>query len=421
MKILGRLLDDARGAVAVIFGLLLPVLLGVTGLGIEIGYWYTERDRLQIAADTAAYSALVAYSVDQDLSKARAVGERQAAASGLRNGQIEIVIPAPGGTLGPNSSRAVLSTDATLFLTALFLPEGSIKIGVDSYAVMEELPASPPCMLALKPAQERSIILAASVQARMNCVVATNSTSLNAVWAEGTASLTADCVKAPGTIGTNGGARVTLTQCPAYQREVSDDAFAETPYWGSAKVPDTGVFVDQHVTQGRYGVGRPAGSQLQPGKYGNIVEVDGEVTLAPGIYYFSKGFRATPGSRITGHGVTIYVDQTKVLDIAQNVTWDLKAPTTGPTKGMAIMGNPAIKGGDVRLIGVLGNVEGGIYFPEQRVLTEAGPNLPKARCTQLVASVIDVRGAGTINNDCTDTVAGGPGKFGPVRLAKGPA
>src|SRR5690606_34870490 len=145
----------------------------------------------------------------------------------------------------------------------------------------------------------RSIVFAASVQANMNCVVATNSASNDAVWAEGTATLTADCVKTPGTIGTNGGARVMLSDCPAYERATSEDPFATTPYWGSAAVPDTNVLADQHIAQGRYGVGRTAGGILQPGKYGKTVEIDGTVTLMPGIYYFSAGFRATNGSRIT--------------------------------------------------------------------------------------------------------------------------
>src|SRR5690606_1540313 len=141
--------------------------------------------------------------------------------------------------------------------------------------------------------------------------------------------------------------------CPngSYERETSTDPFAGTPYWGSSGAPDPGFFADQSVSQGRNGVGRPGGSTLQPGKYGKIVEIDGNVTLAPGVYYCSAGFRATKGSKITGEGVTIYVDQTKLLDITQDVSWNLTAPTTGPTAGIAIMGNPAITGGTVRLIG----------------------------------------------------------------------
>ncbi len=418
-------LRDERGAVAVIFGLLLPALLGIAALAIEVGYWYSEKDKLQIAADTAAYSALVSYAVDKDLDKALAVGVAQARSSGFSgtDAQINIQIPSPDGTLGPNSSRAVLEVNTRLFLSTLFLNAASMDIGVSSYASMDEVLENGPCMLALKPGQSRSILIAASVKVNMNCVVATNSATNNAIWVEGQASLTATCVRTPGTIGTNGGATVTLKDCTngTYPRETSEDSFSSTPYWGSPAIPDTGFNVDQAISQGRYGPSMPGGNVLKPGKYGKQVEIAGPVTLLPGIYYFSAGFRATSGGRITGDGVTIYVDQSKVLDIAQNVAWDLKAPTSGPTSGMAIMGNPANTSSSVRLIGILGNVEGAVYFPNQKLETESGPNLASPRCTQIVASTIDIRGSGIINNDCESRTGGNSASIGRVRLARGPA
>ncbi|KRA98226.1 hypothetical protein ASD83_14420 [Devosia sp. Root685] len=415
---------DSAGSVAIIFGLLLPCLLGFAALAIEVGYWYSEKNKLQIAADTAAYSALVAYGIDDNLDKAIAVGVAQARASGFSgtDAEIEILIPSQDAALGPNSSRANLVVNTKLFLSSLFLNTGTIDIGVNAFATMDAVGTPAPCMLALKPNQSRSIVMAASVKTNMNCVVATNSASNDAIWVEGSASLTATCAKTPGTIGTNGGAWVSLTDCPGgYARETSTDPLSSTPFWGSPAIPDTGFFADQAISQGRYGVGMPGGNILKPGKYGKQVEIDGTVTLLPGIYYFTAGFRAAPGSRITGDGVTIYLDQSRVLDIAQNVAWDLKAPTSGPTEGMAIMGDPSRTGGSVRLIGILGNVEGGVYFPNQTLLTESGPNLSTARCTRLVASTIDIRGGGTVNNDCSGSTGGAGGGNGRVRLAKGSA
>lgn len=419
-----RFIRHEGGAIAVIFGLLLPALLGFSALAIEVGHWYTERDKLQMAADVAAYSALVAYSTDGKLAAAIDTGRAQARASGFigTDEQIAIAIPSPDGTLGPNSSRAMLRANPRLYLSALFLDLASIDIGVVSYAVFDPIADPVPCMLALKSNQSRSIVMAASVQVDMNCLVASNSTRGDAVWAEGTASLTASCIKTPGSTATNGGARITVTDCPNGQidHSTSSQPFTDMPYWGDPGVPDTATFIDQSVSQGRYGVGRPGGPNLNPGKYGKQVEIDGTVTLAPGIYYFSAGFRATPGSRITGQGVTIYVNQSKVLDIAQNVQWNLTAPTTGPTAGMAIMGNPAITGGTVRLIGIIGNVEGAIYFPNQALQTESGPNIASTRCTQIVASTIDIRGSGSIRNDCSGQSGGSSGSAATVRLAKGP-
>jgi len=418
-------MDCANGSVAVIFGILLPALLGIAALGIEIGHWYSERDRLQIAADTAAYSALMAYSIDKNLDNAVAVGSAQARASGFTDtiDQIEIAIPSPDGSLGPNSSRAVLRANTRLYLSSLFLNAGSIDIGVKSYATMDQATQPAPCMLALKANQSRAIVMAASVKVDMKCSVASNSSSNDAIWAEGTASLRADCASLPGNIATNGGASITLTSCAggSYPRQTTNDYLSSTPYWGSTDVPDTPLLADAGISQGVYGAGLTGGSVMQPGKYGKQVDILGTVTLKPGIYYFSEGFRAAPGARIVGEGVTIYVNQTKVLDIAQNVAWDLSAPTSGPTKGIAIMGNPAITGGTVRLIGIIGNVKGSVYFPHQTLQTESGPNLAQARCTQIVASTIDIRGDGRITNDCSGGGSVGTGGSSKVRLARGPA
>lgn len=420
-----RFFANTEGAVAVIFGILLPALLGIAALGIEIGHWYSERNTLQMAADTAAYSALVAYHGGIEKPKAIAIGKARARASGFTgsDAQISITIPSPDTSLGPNSARAVLAVNTQLYLSALFLDAGSIGIGVTAHATVDEVSAAGPCMLALKSNQSRAIVMASSVRLDMKCVVASNSGAADAIWAEGTAALRADCASLPGNIATNGGASVTLTDCPgnAYPRQTTDDYMISTPFWGSSAVPDTGYFVDQSISQGRYGAGMPGGAILQPGKYGKQVEIDGTVTLKPGIYYFTNGFRAAPGSKISGQGVTIYVDQTKVLDIAQGVSWDLTAPTSGPTKGMAIMGKPSVQGGTVRLIGVMGNVEGGIYFPNQTLQTENGPNLATARCTQIVASTIDIRGTGTIANDCSAGGAVAAGGASRVRLAAGAA
>lgn len=425
MNTVSRFMDCASGGVAVIFGILLPALLGIAALGIEIGHWYSERDKLQIAADTAAYSALVAYSIDKNLDNAVAVGSAQARASGFTGSinQIEIAIPSPDGTLGPNSSRAVLRANTRLYLSSLFLNAGSIDIGVTSYATMDEATEPAPCMLALKSNQSRAIVMAASVKLDMKCSVASNSGANDAIWAEGTASLRADCASLPGNIATNGGGKVTLTSCPGgtYPRQTTADYLSTTPTWGSTAVPDTPFFADAGISQGRYGAGMAGGTVMQPGKYGKQVEIAGTVTLQPGVYYFSNGFRATEGARIVGTGVTIYVDQTKGVDVAQNVAWNLSAPTTGPTKGIAIMGNPAVTGGTVRLIGIIGNVQGSVYFPNQTLQTESGPNLPGARCTQIVAATIDIRGSGSISNDCAGGGSVGVSGETRVRLARGPA
>lgn len=419
------LFANEKASVATLFAILLPCLLGFAGIATETGLWYSEKLRIQIASDAAAYSALLDYSISGDLKAAVAAGKREAQYSGFQGSadkiRIEILSSASG-----DSTYSVATIDDTipLFFTQLFIRAEILPIGVQSYAAMGSA-SSNVCMLALNGTVSRSILIAAGVQVGMkNCVAASNSKAADALWMEGSTRLTLDCVSTPGGIGTNGGATLVMNDCTRtdYQRDTHADPLAGTPFWGDPAVPATGIFVDAAISQGRYGPGMPGGGTLSPGAYGKQVEIAGDVLLTPGIYYFSNGFRATNGARIVGNGVTIMVDQSKTVDIAQSVAWDLSAPTGGPTKGVAIMGNPKnTSTNNVRLIGVMGNVEGAIYFPNQPLLTESGPNKTSSACTTLVARSIDIRGNGSIATDCSGKGSGSSGgKDSKVRLVEGP-
>ena len=53
-KLLPGFLRDKRGGVMIYTGLALPVLLGFSGLSVDVGSWYLERRTAQQAADHAA-------------------------------------------------------------------------------------------------------------------------------------------------------------------------------------------------------------------------------------------------------------------------------------------------------------------------------------------------------------------------------
>lgn len=51
------MLRDRRGAIAIMVAVGLPALLGLVGLAVDLGIWYREQSRLQLAADAAAMGA----------------------------------------------------------------------------------------------------------------------------------------------------------------------------------------------------------------------------------------------------------------------------------------------------------------------------------------------------------------------------
>ena len=56
-----RFARSTSGAVAAMTVLLFPVLLGVAGLAVELGFWYTVKRAMQGAADSAVYEAALTY------------------------------------------------------------------------------------------------------------------------------------------------------------------------------------------------------------------------------------------------------------------------------------------------------------------------------------------------------------------------
>ncbi len=83
-------------------GVLMPVLIGVAGLGAEAGMLFYQHRSLQSAADAAAYSAAIAYSYDTSADITT---------------QAESVVASYGFTLGAGTNQADVTATATTVAT----------------------------------------------------------------------------------------------------------------------------------------------------------------------------------------------------------------------------------------------------------------------------------------------------------------
>jgi Flp pilus assembly protein TadG len=63
-----RFRQDRRGVVAIAVAILLPVLIGFAGLGVEVGMWFAIQRQNQSAADAAAISAALEYAAQIQIS-----------------------------------------------------------------------------------------------------------------------------------------------------------------------------------------------------------------------------------------------------------------------------------------------------------------------------------------------------------------
>src|SRR3954470_2947295 len=94
-----------KGAIAVVTAVALPLLLGFTALGVEVGHWYLVQRQMQGAADAAAISAAAEYIRNINSLSYQDVGVQYAALNGFS-------IPADNVCLYGVSCSIVQAVDA---------------------------------------------------------------------------------------------------------------------------------------------------------------------------------------------------------------------------------------------------------------------------------------------------------------------
>lgn len=57
-RTLRAFVDSRQGAIVVMAALLMPILVGAIGLGVEVGLWFQQKRSLQTMADAAAIAAV---------------------------------------------------------------------------------------------------------------------------------------------------------------------------------------------------------------------------------------------------------------------------------------------------------------------------------------------------------------------------
>lgn len=94
-RLLARLLHDEEGAYLLYMTLTIPILLGLAALGTEGALLTYYHRQVQSAADAAAYSAAVSYSIDGDLNnattQAQAIVANYSFVVGTGNNQANVV------------------------------------------------------------------------------------------------------------------------------------------------------------------------------------------------------------------------------------------------------------------------------------------------------------------------------------------
>ncbi|MBI2978324.1 MAG: hypothetical protein HYY38_05770 [Rhodospirillales bacterium] len=177
------------------FALMLPILIGFIGLGVEVGLWYKERRDLQAAADAAALAG--AYELAEDrASNIETVARREAENNGwtdcaggcitIRSSPFNGTFPAAPSAYSADAEtvQVALTRQVSLLFAGYFLGSGN-SVTINTKAVGKAVAgATTACVLALgsgNPSGALTVSGASNSVTMSGCTMATNSTNANAV------------------------------------------------------------------------------------------------------------------------------------------------------------------------------------------------------------------------------------------------
>ena len=432
--VLTRLADDRRGVIVVMFALMLPILLGFMGLGIEVALWYSNKRDMQAAADAAAIAG--AYEIAEGRTTnvtARGTAEAQNNGYSSTAGSITInnssasvnsTFPTSGAFTADSEAVEVLVTkDMTRLFSAWFFTDNSVTVNGRAVATVVA-GASTACVLALGAADQSGTLTvsgATNSVVMSGCTMATNSTNANAIQ-NLSGTMSADCIYSAG--GVQGSP--TTTACSGArtdQPEITD------PYEEAVTKPTDSDFDNCASDGGSFSLsGNGATANIGPAVYCSITmnANNGTLTMSSGTYYIDRGDLKISINDATVDaiaGVTVvFGDSTgsnncgglSITGGSLNIT----APTSGNFSGLVLYrssscdanGDLSFGGGnDSTVIGAVYNPSGGIAI--------TGNGEVGGTCLQLIADTVNFSGDGDIGSACDafpgvlDIVAGGIGQL----------
>ncbi len=374
------------GNVALLFALLLPLLLGAVGAGVDYGRYASLRVELQEAADAAAIAGARQYL----LSKGDGRLPEEIANHNLRSAVAALDLAGTASHAASSDlTMSSVSTEISYDLEPTFLV-GAFKspIPIRVAATAQAKGSANICVIGLKPSGDDVVHLDDDTRlSGDNCAVHVNSTGSKALVAKANALIAAahSC-----TAGGYDGAEINFDPAPLTDCPVRDDPLADrippTPpggcdYTGKAYVEFTGVIA--------------AGNVFCDGLK---IDDQSDVTFGAGIHYINGGkFEIVGNSRVTATDASFYFygDNAEML-IDGDSEVSLSAQRAGPMAGVLIWRAADATGSGQFLIksGNVNELVGTIYLPSGEFIGEidaAGDIAEASAYTAIIAETVTLK------------------------------
>ena len=354
------------GGIAVLMAAGLAVLIGAAAIAIDLSYAYVERNRLQIAADTAA---LAAANELPDESAARAAAQDFAARNMPDEGHGDVLMESDVAIGVWDSSNRTFTADATppnavrvstrrteangnalglFFGRALGI--GSLDLSASAIAGGTRQPT---CLIALDPSSSQSLLLRDSAGVAANgCDVQVNSDDDEALTTRHLSTIDANRICVHGDYAELDSSQNTPAPISGCPELVDPLSWLEPP-------DSSGCDYDEAEYSGFTGT-------LDPGVYCEGLRItDGSnVTLNPGIYVIKdEVLKIDSLAEVTGEDVGFYLTDGATIDFAGGARISLKAPTSGDMAGILFFQDRSDSGSHDFDTENTVQLEGTVYLP----------------------------------------------------------
>lgn len=399
-NLLARFHRDESGGYLIMTAILMPVLVGFTAMGTEVGLLYHKHRLLQNAADLAAASAATAYSYGGNINEITLQAQAVTASFGFVHGSNNVVVTV---NMPPSSGKYTKSLDAVEVIVRE--PQNSLfsaiwsadDVNVSARAVALGSLGSG-CVLALNKTVSSAGSAAGGAKVMLSsCSLYDNSASGTALTVDGSSYIDALSVGVVGGISGNGNINAPNGVATGISPVKDPYADVELPSFSGC---DYNHFTAQKT------------QTIKPGVYCNgfTVNAGAVVTLDPGIYYFDRGaFKINGGGAIKGDGVTLVFTSSTgnkwtSATINGGATVNLTPPATGPTAGISMFGDRNMPAGtSFSFNGGANQYIGGAVYLSKAAIDYAGGSSAKSGCTQLIGDTIKFSGDSNLAIDCKGT------------------
>lgn len=407
---------DQGGAIAVMFALMLPLIIGFAGLGIDAGLWYKDHRSMQTAADAAAVSAAIERTFGATSAEMLSTATTEATRNGFDASADTISVnnPPTSGAFSGDSSyvQVIINHPLSTYLSSAFSSNPTSK----TTAVATTTGDSDACVLSLASTGSGGIYMngAGSTVNMAGCGVVANSDDETQAVHIQNGTFSADCVWAHGGID---GTIATSSDCT----KQSGVATVTDPY-EDLTVPSYNACDETGGTTAS-GTVINTGTKVICGNW----TFDGTVDLEPGIYIVSCGsITINGGAIVTGDDVTIILSKKTSVDSCTgnnygkvtinggaNVTLSAVDTDDDPYEGVLFFQDPAagsskdftLNGGSTT------ELSGAVYVPNNDISFSGGNDTGASGCLMLVAQTVSFSGSADIENDC-DLYGGNPINYG---------